>query len=903
MNLPHEVPLKLGCRQESERTPEKMFSGHSLSRLDAPVCRLDAEYFPEITLLEVTCDSILPGSVPATPLTAGSVKSRFAFPQPSPFHYTTNLNPILSETGLNDIKSAKENTSEVHSPELSRHNGTTASKDLNVKMVDSPESKYAPERFLDFPEITLLDATRDSDLSQGGELSSMEATRDISPMDSLKNNMPPSELSGQTAAEPVRSDMNQTGELSNTLTGSVTHTTSSLCEQSDKSVGGSITQASLELTRDVSTGSVLENSRPALEHSRQDMAKIQATAEDTLGTHPANVTHSINSSDMSVLGAASEVSTSDVQCNNSLKNVTSELQSEPVATSNTVEAKNVDPLPSNDAELTSVVPQSSQKTAGSLNGTFTTLQSPQLSPSTNLNTTTQIPGPQNNTLDLPSSNEDSPKAESVATDQATSVSENTIETSLVLSETRSAVKAGNSCDMQNATFDRHSLRKSSGNTILGEAGAATFCLQNTFDTKPPLKQNGTITLSESSGDSHQSTFDKPLKVCNATSSPKENKSEHSQSGLPVTDGLSDPLGQQSMDMESNKANTFDWEDSLDLKADFLITSTPMTGCKNFIFNPRQEEGKIVGAQKNLYGDGPSKPDGQVPSDVPSNIISDRKTFLTHPAGKSLLPPSKAASQLLKPKPASALPGRCEPLTSGLPMTRQRAQAEALRNTAAPDAPQASTGISSSYRLRPSTTGFKPPSSGLQRPQLSGIPSGIQRAATGLRPPSARINSSASSISSKLRGPTAANPATKTSQGKKQPLTRGETLPVAKRKRLDAPLPPSSAEVPASSCDAANKAKSLKQPTTSKRALPAKPQKDDVAMPASTRAETSTCSDTSSKARALKQPATTHRAALAKPRGHGCANCTVLEQQLKMQAEEIKRLKEELLKKSEEDEYF
>lgn len=50
-------------------------------------------------------------------------------------------------------------------------------------------------------------------------------------------------------------------------------------------------------------------------------------------------------------------------------------------------------------------------------------------------------------------------------------------------------------------------------------------------------------------------------------------------------------------------------------------------------------------------------------------------------------------------------------------------------------------------------GFKQPNSGLRKPQLSGITSGIQRAAPGLRPPSTRSNVPASLSSDKLCGPT------------------------------------------------------------------------------------------------------------------------------------------------------
>ncbi|XP_028423293.1 uncharacterized protein LOC114547943 isoform X1 [Perca flavescens] len=926
-----------------------MSSWKSLGGLNASVDWIGEECLPEITLLDDTCNSTLPNGMSATPVTAGSVKSRFTSRQPSHFCSSPNLKATaqipcpqkktldllqsnvsspkadsfdtepskhngtkdVSETSSINHAGTEDNYSEVHSPELSRHNRTTEIIDID-----------APEQWLDvryFPDITLLDVTRDSEITQDRDLSFIAVTPDIKPVDSLKNNIPPSELSGQIVAESGKVNTNRSEELSSTFTGNVIHNTSSFSGQSDKSVRENIKQTSLEATWDISKGNVLENSQPSLEPSEPNMVKIQTSAEEVLGTPPANFTHDItSSSDLSVHCAPSQFSTSDMQCNTSSNDVPSELHVEPVVTSNTVEANSEELFTSHDAELTSKVPQPSPKTAGSVNSTLTSLQLSQLSSSTNLNTTTQIPVPQNNTLDLPSSNVNGPEAGNEATDQDTSVSKNITENSLIMTQNRSAEKASGSCDMQNATFDRRSLQKSSGNTVLGDAGDATFCLQNisdtkstkqnstitlsgksvlqnTFDTKS-TKQNGTITLSEK--DSHQNTFDQPspLNVCNATSSPKENHSEvqppglsthngtidstdpipnivqtpestfeanpavevafrvgrretkdHSQSALSLTDGLSLTLGHQSMDTESIKAKPFNWDDPLDLRADSLITSTPMTDCKIANLNIQREEGKAIGAQKKLYGDGPSKPDAQMPSEIPSNIICDRKTFLRQPASKSLLPPPKTASQLLRQKLPSALPGRFKAATSTLPVTRRRTQAEALRNTAASDTAQVTTARSSFYKLRASTTGAKQPNMGLQRSQESGVPTGC-RAATGLRLPSARSNASASSSTNKLCGPTAANPVTK------QPLNGGEALPKAKRKRMDA------------------------------------------AVPAITAAEISTSCDGVSRAKAPKQPGANHGALQAKPKGHGCANCVLLEQQLKTQSVELRSLREELLKK-------
>ncbi|XP_023266973.1 mucin-5AC-like isoform X1 [Seriola lalandi dorsalis] len=938
-----------GSRQNPNSDLSSSHSGRSLNDEVAPMCWLYDEQLPEITLLNDTCDSTmqmtrndsaLPDSMPATPVKTWTVNSTFPTLQPSQLSSSTNINttahkPCPQNETVNPLQSSvKDKNSELYPPELPKHNGTTTSTDLNDKMVDIPESMYAPERWLDdryFPEITLLDVTRDSEPSPGAETSPMEATQDNPPVDSVKNRRPSSEMSGQIVAEPGRLDMIQSEESSSTLTGNVTQTLSSFSEQSDKCVEENVMKASSDVTRDISMGSVLESSRSSSEPCGQNMAKSQTSDEDTLGTHPANVTRDISSSsDMSVQSAE----TSDVQCNTSLKNVTSELHVKTMETSNTVEANNEELITTHDAELTGIVPQPSPETAKSSNGTFTIGQ-----PSTDLNTTAQISCPHNKTLDLPPSNGNRPKAQSEATEQVSADFKNTTETSLIMNQSSSAGNASGSCEVNNATFDRHSLQKSSGNTYLGEASATSVCLQNTFDSKPTSKQNGTITLSEtSSSDSHQNTLDKPSppKVCNPTTSPNDDTSEghppelpkqnvtttitpestfeansavevasgasgheakdHSHPNLPATDSLSDALGHQSMAVESNKANAFNLDDTLDLKVDSLVTSTPMTNSKVFHFSTEREDGKTIAAQKKLYGYGPSNPVGQVPSDVPSNIVSDRKTFLTQPTARSLLPPAKAASQLLKYKPAIMPLRRCEPSTSGLPMTRQRAQAEVLKNTAASDAAQGTTGISSSYNLRATTTGSNKPNSGLLRPPLMGIPSGIQRATAGLRPPSARSNALTASSTDKLHGPTVANPVTRASQPKKHPLTRGEALPTAKKKKMDAPLPSSSTEAPASSCDPVNRAKNLKQPTTSKRPVPAKTQRDDTAVPAST-AETIITCDAASRARTLKQPANSHRGLGAKPQGHGCAKCVVLEEQLKIKSEEIRRLKAELLKYS------
>ncbi|KAM6897003.1 uncharacterized protein FYW49_018399 [Xenentodon cancila] len=312
----------------------------------------------------------------------------------------------------------------------------------------------------------------------------------------------------------------------------------------------------------------------------------------------------------------------------------------------------------------------------------------------------------------------------------------------------------------------------------------------------------------------------------------------------------------------------------------------MTNCKISSLNVEREVGKILAAQKKLYGDGPSKPADQ----APSNIVCDRKTFLSLPAAKSLWPPSKVASRLLEYKPGSTLPGRLEPVTSGLPVKRQRTQADALRNADSEEMRKAA-GVSSAYNLRSAAAASKLPGSGLQRPQVSGISSAVQRAAPGLRPPSARVQTQASADKPCGPGPAAANLVTKNPQGKKHPLIKGDALPMSKRKKTDIFVPTNNTEASSSVCDAANKVKNFKQLTASQRSVPPKAQRN---VPANT-AETVPACDIPSKTKSLKHPGVNHRALLNKPQGQGCAKCPALEEQLKMKSEEIKRLKEELLK--------
>lgn len=973
-----------GSVQQLNSDPPSSYSGQLFSDMDGPVSFLGDECLPEVTLFDSICDSTIQ-------LTRND--------SPAP-----DCAPATSAS-----TSPKINIPEIHPPDLSQHMATTEITDPDVKMIDASQNKHAPvpwlilDKFL--PEITLLDVTRDSPLSPGEQTFSMDVTQALPPLDLKRDRSFNGMENGKIAAQPSSSDVISGEKLPSTSV------------QSDKCVGESTAKTSLDVTQDITMGSVLENSKSSSEPSECNIETSQASAGDTLGKNPANVTREIiSSSDISA--------DSNVECSANQK-VTSEIREEPVEFSGKLEAiikeliasheaksasepsgqnmkmsstspddtfssqpanvthhttssnntsaqsvrstsnmecsssqKNVPTelveschkVNDEDTELKNYATQPNPKASASGNGTFNVVQAADLSVSTDLNTTASVSHSQNKTLDLPPFNVS-------CTKDGTSgqASFGTTETSPITNQNCSSVKQCAPFAVQNTTFEKHPLHKSSGSTVLGED-----LKNNTFDSQPPSKKSDTVTLLEtvqsessqiaskpnstitltemSSCDGHQSaskpngtitlsevnpsddhhntsrpngtitlsetsscdirprSSEKPStpEVSNLTTSPKDNNidiapdlskhnvttdaKDHSAkevethdnaseggscetkdlSGLPVVGGLSDSLNRQSFGAVNLKAKSFNLDDTLDLKADCLITSTPMTNCKMFNLNTEQVEGLHIGVQKKLYTDGPGKPADQVPSDPPSNLVCDRKTFLKPPAAKSLCPPLKAGAQLMKSKSHSSIPARLNTVASNLPTKRQRTQAEASRNTAAtaPDAPQGTTGVTSCYNLRATATGSKLPACGSQRSQFSGIPSGIQRATMCLRPPLTRSSTAISSSTDKLCGPTATNPVTKTSQAKKHPLTRAESLLVSKRKKMDASDPCSSVEAPVPACDATNKATILKQP--SKRALPAKAQ------------------------------------------GEGCAKCAELEEQLKLISEENTRLKEELLKYTKRD---
>ncbi|XP_041830860.1 uncharacterized protein LOC121633052 [Melanotaenia boesemani] len=861
----------------------------------APVCLLDFEYLPEVTFLDVTNDPTV--------------------------ELSTN-EPVLCESAPVIPKVGNENNAKPpDSPKPAEK--TSLNPHARIVVLSNNPSSSVCSRITEtyLPEITLLDVSRDSELSPVGQISSFNITQDTLPLANMNINKAVSELREETESlDTVQNEKLSSARL-----------------QSINCVRENAIKISLEVTEDIILGNVVENSLTSSELSGKN-EKPQVTDEKTLDANPVNITHVISSShEMPV--QCSGLS-SCLECNSSSKSVISEWDSKFTENPDTVEDVNEELLTDCDTDTARKVSQQNTEMDVSKNGTLTVLQPSNLSASSDLSSTASISCPDNKTLDLATPSVDSLK-ECESTDETQSA---TKKLPCIVNQNYSAGNESNQHKVQNATFDHWSPQKSSSNTILPEDVTTNLHLQNnTFDCKPPSQQNATITLSEnSSSDSHHNTLDKTSspKVCSLTISLKDKSSEvhprempkqnaitvaaepnvsmqknpnssfeanpvlesvsgsgeregrdHSESGLPVTQSLSDASSHQSMETENNKGDTFNLDETLDLKADPMITSTPMPNCKLFHCDKEREADKILAVQKKLYGDGPSKPDDQ----PPSNIVCDRKTLFTQNTPRFLKPPLKVTSQLLKNKPGSTLLGRLEPVTSGLPVKKQRIQPEPVRNAASQES-QGTTGLSGSYSLRSTTAASKLPSSGLQRPQPGVIPSVVQRAGPGLRPPSARSNTMSSSTE-KPCGPTAANAVTRNAQGKKHQLTRGHALPVTKRKKMDPGVPSSITETTASACnsyDSTNKTRNMKQPTTSQRSLPAKSQRNDAAVP-SAPAETSASCDDSSRGRAIKQPATSHRALLAKPQNHGCAKCSTLEGQLKEKSEEIQRLKAELLK--------
>ncbi|PWA16692.1 hypothetical protein CCH79_00017466, partial [Gambusia affinis] len=289
-----------------------------------------------------------------------------------------------------------------------------------------------------------------------------------------------------------------------------------------------------------------------------------------------------------------------------------------------------------------------------------------------------------------------------------------------------------------------------------------------------------------------------------------------------------PLQPANVSIYLSQSDLSDFDENLVLRPQCLASSTPMVSIKMYTLETRREPGHILAAQKKLYGKTPTEPSNTV---KPSNIIGDRKTFFKQPTAKNLYPSSKIASELLKRNPSAA--------ATGLLVKQQRPDGEAAKSSAAPQEQEKN---SSSYNLR-SLASKLPAPSGLQRPQVSGIPVGVSRATLNLR-------AAPCSSSEKPSGPAAANSFTKMAPGKRHPLAKGDVFPVSKRKKTDT----STTEAPVSVSDATSGVKTGKRPTAGHRSAPDKSSRTDAAA-----AKTAASYDVIGRGRGLKQPAANPRA--------------------------------------------
>lgn len=564
--------------------------------------------------------------------------------------------------------------------DISKYDENASSK------ADFPDSIDAPLCFLDsrfFPEITLLDVTCDNISSPQSKTPSIKVAPNIPSVENSQSKHLSSEKSLDVTQELNTSNTVQNEEAKSPDDGSAGNKPNSCSEQSVKCVGENIPKASLETTRDISMESVLEDSRPSVESSSQSLDRTQTLVAEAVCGNRANLTRDISS--FSIASASSE-------CSVNTKNATFDLDEHAASMNAACE----DRPQSLDGDLSTKENQINPKGAESANGTFMIAE--QVSDLSANSTTPKLPC-QNQTLELASN----PSAETDTKDEPLPVTIDTKSTAAI-SNSCPSIEPGAPCVSHNVTFDRHSLQRSANSIIVGEADGPTSGLENnTFDVKSS-KQNATITMCEtSSSNSQQSALEKqtPPKGCPATGSPNGDNADRplatersgtesdtaseaktvctpvgkSKSDLSIH-GDCDVSVHQSMGIEENQGSTSCLDDTLDLREELSITSTPMVDSKMFSLNAERDHGKIP-AQKKLYRDPPSMPNGQ----LSSNIVADRKTFLKQPAAKSLQPPLKVASQLVMKKPPSAIPGRPEPLVSGVPVTRLRSQTEALISTA------------------------------------------------------------------------------------------------------------------------------------------------------------------------------------------------------------------------------
>ncbi|KAG5853045.1 hypothetical protein ANANG_G00068950 [Anguilla anguilla] len=344
----------------------------------------------------------------------------------------------------------------------------------------------------------------------------------------------------------------------------------------------------------------------------------------------------------------------------------------------------------------------------------------------------------------------------------------------------------------------------------------TIELQSDQLNEPPAGINLTFNATKQLG-----SEDDPVGVCEA-----EGGAEGQLGSLTKVENRNCNFSQSLDTEDGGGASLWSLDTSLEMKANFLVTSTPLVVPKSFSFATKPAPSEAcerlsVVEHSGASSDGNNSsafplvhqppPAGAKPltrsltrpSDLPLKCgakaqPSNRKS-LACPSGipnpKSLhplpRPPSSRLSLAPPPKTASGLqvPGASSLLSSTL--TRiSRKTGGALRNLAASSSLEASVGSTTSRR-RLSISENKLPVSGLQKPRTSGqLPSSSDPSLLALRPTGQTtsklqtLRSAAGSRPLGLGEPKVKSTQLSTSSLKQPRANAGETLPLSKRKKVD-----------------------------------------------------------------------------------------------------------------------
>ncbi|CAL8301841.1 unnamed protein product [Lota lota] len=220
-----------------------------------------------------------------------------------------------------------------------------------------------------------------------------------------------------------------------------------------------------------------------------------------------------------------------------------------------------------------------------------------------------------------------------------------------------------------------------------------------------------------------------------------------------------------------------------------LTSTPMPDSP--LYTPWS---RTLGGQKRRYSDGPSKLLPQTSSPA-ANTAPAVRSFLPH------LRPIRPISHALRDNPSCSDAGRPAPHCLAAPWKRVQApppKQSKPKNTNTPSTTRIPSKPSTTS-VRPALPGLKQPSGVFNKPAPTGIPSTNRKSLLVLRPPSARLATTASSndkpgaassndkpgaasSNDKPGAASAANPRQLQSQAKRSLQPKGEALLLAKRGR-------------------------------------------------------------------------------------------------------------------------